>query len=147
MPTLPPFMKNTHNRLLTFVLVSQPRFDNKHMRSFLTSRRSVSGWGHVTHGARALQPNGFRFRFIPRKVPGSQPGGWVGEFLRLLKAPKRGRPEALQNPSNFEKIGYFGIAAKVPDLQRGASAFSFKGGCFYRTMGSAEGPCPWCSRF
>ena len=24
----------------------------------------------MTHGARALQPNGFRFRFIPRKVPG-----------------------------------------------------------------------------
>ena len=40
------------------------------MRSCLASRRSVSGWGHVTHGARAPQPNGFRFRFIPRKVPG-----------------------------------------------------------------------------
>ena len=24
----------------------------------------------MTHGARALQPNGFRFRLIPRKVPG-----------------------------------------------------------------------------
>ena len=29
----------------------------KHMRSYLASRRSVSGWGHVTNGARALQPN------------------------------------------------------------------------------------------
>ena len=25
----------------------------------------ISGWGLVTHGAMALQPNGFRFRFIP----------------------------------------------------------------------------------
>ena len=24
----------------------------------------------MTHGARALLPNGFRFRFMPRKVPG-----------------------------------------------------------------------------
>ena len=30
----------------------------KHRRSCLASRRSVSGWGHVAHGARALQPNG-----------------------------------------------------------------------------------------
>ena len=50
------------------------------MRSCLASRRSVSGWGHVTHGARALQPNGFRFRFIPRKVPGlsANPLGFRG---------------------------------------------------------------------
>ena len=50
------------------------------MRSCLASRRSVSGWGLVTHGARALQPNGFRFRFIPRKVPGlsANPLGFRG---------------------------------------------------------------------
>jgi len=50
------------------------------MRSCLASRRSVSGWGHVTHGARALLPNGFRFRFIPRKVPGlsANPLGFRG---------------------------------------------------------------------
>ena len=40
------------------------------MRSCLASRSSVSGWGFVKHGAMALQPNGFRFRFIPRKVSG-----------------------------------------------------------------------------
>ena len=32
------------------------RFDNKHTRSCLASRRSVSVWGLVTHGAMALQP-------------------------------------------------------------------------------------------
>jgi hypothetical protein len=65
---------------LAFVLVSQPVLNNKHIRSCLASRRSVSGWGHVTHGARALQPNGFRFRFIPRKVPGlsANPLGFRG---------------------------------------------------------------------
>ena len=50
------------------------------MRSCLASRRSVSGGGHVTHEARALLPNGFRFRFIPRKVPGlsANPLGFRG---------------------------------------------------------------------
>ena len=34
----------------------------------------------MTHGARALLPNGFRFRFIPRKVPGlsANPLGFRG---------------------------------------------------------------------
>ena len=53
-----------------FCLSSSTRFDNMHMSSCLASRRSVSGWGLVTHGAMVLQPNGFRFRLIPRKVPG-----------------------------------------------------------------------------
>ena len=46
----------------------------------LASRRSVSGWGLVAHGAMALQPNGFRFRLIPRKVPGlsANPLGFRG---------------------------------------------------------------------
>ena len=64
------------------VHIVNSRFDNKHMRSCLASRRSVSGWGHVTHGARALQPNGFRFRFIPRKVPGLSQSTWVQRWSR-----------------------------------------------------------------
>ena len=65
---------------MTFVLVPQPTLDNKHRRSFLTSGRSVSGWRLVTHGARALQPNGFRFRLILREVPGlsANPLGFRG---------------------------------------------------------------------
>ena len=52
---------------LTLSQYLNSRFDNKLMRSCLASRRSVSGWGHVTHGARALLPNelgssGFRGR-------------------------------------------------------------------------------------
>ena len=65
---------------MTFVLVPQPTLDNKHRRSCLTSGRSVSGWRLVTHGARALQPNGFRFRLILREVPGlsANPLGFRG---------------------------------------------------------------------
>ena len=37
-----------------------PIFYKKHMRSCLASRLTVSGWGLLTHGARAPQPNGFR---------------------------------------------------------------------------------------
>ena len=40
-----------------FCLSTSTRFDSKHIRSCLASRRSVSGWGLVTHGAMALQPN------------------------------------------------------------------------------------------
>ena len=53
-----------------FCLSTSTRFDNKHIRRCLASRRSVSGWGLAAHGARALQPNNFRFRLILRKVPG-----------------------------------------------------------------------------
>ena len=40
-----------------FCLSITTRFYNKHIRSCLASRRSVSGWRLVTHGAMALQPN------------------------------------------------------------------------------------------
>ena len=33
------------------------RAERAHADADLASRRSVSGWGHVTHGARALLPN------------------------------------------------------------------------------------------
>ena len=31
----------------------------------------------MTHEAMALQPNGFRFRFIPRKVPAGKLADWL----------------------------------------------------------------------
>ena len=37
-----------------FCLSITTRFDNKHTRGCLASRRSVSGWGLVTHGAMVL---------------------------------------------------------------------------------------------
>ena len=43
------------------------------MHDFLASRQSVSELGHVTHGAMALQPNGFCFRLIPQKSAWPQP--------------------------------------------------------------------------
>ena len=63
-----------------FCISITARVDNKHMRSCLASRRSVSGWGLATHGAMALQPTRFRFHFIPRKVPGlsANPIGFRG---------------------------------------------------------------------
>ena len=74
--------------LFDFCLSITTRFDNKHIRSCLASRRSVSGWGLVTHGAMALQPIGFRFRFIPRKVPGlsANPLGFRGGRGTMVSA-------------------------------------------------------------
>ena len=49
-------------------VVPQPILDNKHTRSCFASRRSVSGWELVAHGARALQPNKQKsFGWVSRK--------------------------------------------------------------------------------
>ena len=60
-----------------FCLSTSTRFDNRHIRSCLASRRSVSGRGPMAQGdsphnliaGPILQPSVFRFRLIPRKVP------------------------------------------------------------------------------
>ena len=103
------------NGTFGFCLSIATRFDNKQIRSCLASRRSVSGWGHVTHGARALQPNGFRFRFIPRKVPG-------------LSA----------NPLGYRDQGTSG-AQKAPVLREGG-AWAFTPAPASRGRASADAP-------
>ena len=51
-----------------FCLGTLTCFDNKHTRNYLASRRLVPRWGHVTHGARALQPNELGgFGWVSRK--------------------------------------------------------------------------------
>ena len=111
------------------------------MRSCLASRRSVSGWGLVTHGAMALQPNelessgrvprkgailpqgggpapsSFRFRFMPRKVPGlsANPLGFRGG--RGTKSQEkeahvlRNRPLARSREPCYFLLWFLGIPA------------------------------------
>ena len=45
------------------------------MRSCLASRRSVSGWGLVTHGAMALQP---KWISLPFDTPEGKGAPWTG---------------------------------------------------------------------
>ena len=56
--------------LLTFVLVSRPVLDNRHRRSCLASRRSVSGRGHVAQvpGLQAAGRSGAQPLVYPHEI-------------------------------------------------------------------------------
>ena len=76
------------------------------MRSCLASRRSVSGWGLVTHGAMALQPNGFRFRFIPE-------GAWrlSWQFPGPTGSSQKGTPRGLRTLTELFALPSFSALA------------------------------------
>ena len=95
-----------HSPLLTFFLVPQPTFGNKHRRSCLASGRSVSGWGLVAHGAMALQPNGFRFLFdTPEGVWLLSQATWVPWWSKIQSVPPRRVPPP--SPSLLGGVVFF----------------------------------------
>ena len=85
-------------RLLTFdfCLSFNTRFDSKHMRSCLASRRSVSG-GDLWHTARAPIPMAFASVLYSGWGLASQPihlGSEMGEGLRCKRGRLRPPPQA-----------------------------------------------------
>ena len=83
----------------------------------------------MTHGAMALQPNGFRFRFIPRKVPGlsANPLGFRGgagtmvvgkvppwTAVRLYHALRDDQQVAAEQPSRNALQAHTGPWAPLP---------------------------------
>ena len=62
----------------------------------------------MTHGAMALQPNGFRFRFIPRKVPGLSANplgfrGGAGEAVQEREAEATPPPGLTRLPTKEDR--------------------------------------------
>jgi hypothetical protein len=59
------------NRFWLFYFHTSNPFNNRQMRSYFASRRKVSKWGPVAHGAMALKPpNGVSFCLVPWQAPG-----------------------------------------------------------------------------
>ena len=99
------------------------------MRSCLASRRSVSGWGHVTHGARALLPNELK---SSGRVPGKGAvARQLSNTVRLAHTSSHGRANACRRR----------LAAKAkPRPQGRASSFIFHLASFYFSFGASSSP-------
>ena len=100
-------MVGLFNNFCLRTLTNFGQHNNKHRRRFLASRRSISGWGLATHGARPPQPRfliSFRGRvhFGEFFVVGNLGFSW------LQRPPQRSHPKHRSEAKvfhNFRNIG------------------------------------------